>query len=491
MNANENKQLVVRITVKADKKYLPTITKFVSDIARIKGFPEEEIKKLEGVTEEACLNVIEQSYAAGEDAYFDVSVERRPGQLVVAIEDNGLPFDLDQLQKDQNAGIGLALIKAFTDEIRFINKGREGKRMEFIKNLTMAFSQVEPVLSEDLFVQTADLEEEEESADPSTEKLNLRIMKADEGLKLSRLVYRTSSTAYDDDVYYPERMKTAILSGTQTSLVVENTQNEFVGHLALVKTEADSKVAEITKLVIDPSYADRDLFAIMQKQTLTLAKKKMLFGVFAEASADNVAEQRQNIELGAKLCGFIAGDHAKNKEKNKKCPKLMVYFKSGEGPKKKVYAPYQHKTIIEKIYANIGVMRDVQLPLGQMPSADSASTVMSTKVIEGLGIGYIMPGNYGHDFTDVLKTHLHSMLEDGINCVYLDLSLEDPLAVILCSMVEMLGFFFAAVIPDTASGDVVRMQYVIDPNVKAGEQIMEIPFIKEVIDYVTKASSTF
>ena len=48
--------------------------------------------------EEVSLNVIEHAFEPGRPATFDIVLLRGPGEVVVAVEDRGLPFDWKLLE---------------------------------------------------------------------------------------------------------------------------------------------------------------------------------------------------------------------------------------------------------------------------------------------------------------------------------------------------------------------------------------------------------
>jgi len=126
---------LAKLTLIADKKYLPLAMDFIQDIAVVVGLPKMDAQKLELIVEEASLNVIEHAFDKDEKGNYEISIIRKPGQLVIAIRDKGLPFDFHKIKPGENSGLGMVLMKAFADEIHFMNLGREGKEVVFIKNL--------------------------------------------------------------------------------------------------------------------------------------------------------------------------------------------------------------------------------------------------------------------------------------------------------------------------------------------------------------------
>ena len=132
MNTTGNQ--IARLTVLAKLDYLPGAMALVREIAGKLGLNGRDANRLELVVEEACVNVIEHAFE-GEIGSYDIVVERLPGQIAVAVEDRGLPFDSRQYGEAKESGLGIVLMKAFADEVHFLNLGRRGKRVQLVKNL--------------------------------------------------------------------------------------------------------------------------------------------------------------------------------------------------------------------------------------------------------------------------------------------------------------------------------------------------------------------
>jgi hypothetical protein len=99
------------------------------------------------VVEAVCRNVIEYAFGPDDDGCCDVYVIRRPGEVVVAVEDQGLPLDYARFRDGNDTTLSDMLRRSFADETRFINLGRRGRRVEPIKHLPHA--DVQEHLSED------------------------------------------------------------------------------------------------------------------------------------------------------------------------------------------------------------------------------------------------------------------------------------------------------------------------------------------------------
>jgi len=183
---------IARVTVSADAGYLPPVIEFAKQIAHRLGL--ENAGQLEGAVELVCMNVIEHAFGPEEEGSLDVHVLRGVGQVVVAVEDRGLPFDYGRL-RDGGAGTVLETLHRFFDKVRFINLGRRGNRVELRKHLPQA--DVREHLPEDERRRTV-----ETTAVSEDVTLEVRMMRPEESFELSRCVYRSYGYSYDWDYVY-------------------------------------------------------------------------------------------------------------------------------------------------------------------------------------------------------------------------------------------------------------------------------------------------
>jgi len=169
-----------------------------------------------------CRNVIEYAFSPGEARRYEVEILRRPGRVVVAVEDMGLPFDYAHLGESQDQEV---LGGSFVEEVRVVNLGRGGNRVELVKLLPHA--DLREHVSEGEHRLTA-------QAPPAPEDASyeIRPMRPEESLELSRCIYRSYVYSYDwDYVYYPGRVRELQEAHLMRSYVAVAPGGEFVGHL--------------------------------------------------------------------------------------------------------------------------------------------------------------------------------------------------------------------------------------------------------------------
>src|SRR5262245_77352 len=132
---------IARINVAAERDYLRAVLAFLREATGGFGLGTPEVAGLERAVETVCLNVVERGFGPGDRASFDVALLRRPGHLVVVVEDQGLPFDFMTLEAGSAAGLAGASLAGLADTVRFLNRGTRGNRVEIVKRLPFAHIQ--------------------------------------------------------------------------------------------------------------------------------------------------------------------------------------------------------------------------------------------------------------------------------------------------------------------------------------------------------------
>lgn len=76
---------------------------------------DEAAKHLDKTVEVVCRSVIENSFGPEEGRY-DVSILCRPGRIVVAVEDRGLPGDYARFETGEDSTLRRMLQHSFAEE---------------------------------------------------------------------------------------------------------------------------------------------------------------------------------------------------------------------------------------------------------------------------------------------------------------------------------------------------------------------------------------
>ncbi|RJP32138.1 MAG: GNAT family N-acetyltransferase [Candidatus Omnitrophota bacterium] len=482
--SSKNPFFAAGLTLKTDKKYLPLITGLIREYAAVEGLRKDEIRQLELVTEEACLNVIDHAFEGRNDVTFDILIERRPGQFVIAVEDQGLPFDWQKTESGEGSGFGFLFMKTYTDEFRFLNQGRTGKRLEMIKHFRR--QETGECLMD------AMLPADGEKAPPDA-AVTIRYLHAHEGFSLARCMFRTYGYTYAEHVYFPERIRELLESGLQQSLVGLSPEGEVIAHVAMMKDRVDAKVAEIGQAAVDPRYRGRGLFEKMKGQIVNDARAAGIYGLYSESITAHPYTQKGNHALGATETGFMLAFAPQrffikqiDERQLQRLSTVLFYLRVNDEPERTIYLPFHHKSILQRIY-EIGKFRRTFIPSPPLNPDMSSNTRIDVKVNSDCGFAFFKVFEFGQDIADVVRVRLRELCVNKIESIYIDLPLSNPATAVYCASLEMLGFFFSGIIPELFDGDVLRLQYLNNVDIDPEKVVVYSDFGKELFHYVLQA----
>ncbi|MBM3119747.1 MAG: GNAT family N-acetyltransferase [Chloroflexi bacterium] len=486
----QEEQQVARITLVAKVDFLPAVASFVREISIKLGLAGNDIGRLELVVEEACMNVIEHAFDPGEQGFFDVVILRKPGQVVVAVEDQGLPFDFRKFDVGKESGLGIMLMKAFADEIHFLNLGRRGKRVELVKNLP--YKDVEAYISE---------EEKDRALPlfpvPKDIPIAIRLMKPDDSVDLARCVYRCYGYTYaNGDVYFPDKVREFLESGLLISHVALSPDGEVIGHIAIRKEYPEAIIGERGQAVVDPRYRGHGLLKKLVSSSVAHAKDMGMYGTYSEAVTAHTYSQKAALSIGARETGVLLGftpatmlfRKIQEEYRQQRQAAILLYTRLNEEPLRDVYPPFHHQAVIRRIYESNNFRRNIMNALDvKEPDDVPPSSQVDVRVQIEASRAFMLIAQYGADVEELVKFRLRELCLRRIDCIYIDLPLSHPATQKFCASLEMLGFFFAGVIPEMSEGDVLRLQYLNNVDIGLGNIQIASDFGKELLDYVIKA----
>jgi len=201
------------ITIPNDITYLPAVQAYAEEVSRLLGFNKKDISMILLALEEAVTNVIKHAFEKGENATFKIIFKPKSTCLTIIVKDKGLPyepelihdFNIDEAFEHKSApGLGSLLMKKSVDEVSFYNLGREGKELHLTKYLPFkkitAYRTLEEIEAFPPITKTV-------SKSDTPIKTEIRLMKPDEAIEVSRLFYRCYGYSYFmDAICYPDKL---------------------------------------------------------------------------------------------------------------------------------------------------------------------------------------------------------------------------------------------------------------------------------------------
>jgi len=117
---------------------------FVVKKAQEFGFPERELSRMKIAVYEACLNAVQHSNNAGQDANMIVEVETIGDMMQINVHDRGRGFQVDRAQEydvteaashRKTGGMGLHIIRKAMDSVDYKMDSLRGNKLIMIKYL--------------------------------------------------------------------------------------------------------------------------------------------------------------------------------------------------------------------------------------------------------------------------------------------------------------------------------------------------------------------
>jgi serine/threonine-protein kinase RsbW len=377
------------------------------------------------------------------------------------------------------------LHRSFADEIRFVNLGRRGNRVELVKHLPRA--DVREHLPEDEHREVL-----EAPAAPEGVPLEIRVMRPEESFELSRCVYRSYGYSYDwDYIYYPERIQELQERGVMRSCVAVTPEGEFVGHLAVTVERPDSPVGEAGQAVVDPRFRGHHLFPRMKTFMADQAARGGMYGLYSEATAVHPYSQRGNLELGARETGFLLGyipasvsykEIGENRE-GRRGSVALFYLRTNPEPRRSVHPPAAYRQEIQKVIEHNGLWREIE---DEGEPELPASSRMSVDVRRDHNLAFVRVEEPGSDLGDLVGQRLRELCLHRVDCVYVDLPLSHQATSSAGAGLRELGLFFGGIIPEAhpAGGDVLRLQYLNNVEIERGDVSTASDFGRELLDLI-------
>jgi hypothetical protein len=481
-----------RLTIPCDSRYADVAARYAAAVARLIGFDERVQDQISRGLQAALTALMQYSFEPQEHAALDVSCERIPAGLKIAVRDKGLPFARmgpasTEAAVTENAFLSL---RDHFDEIFFNNLGPEGKEVVLVKHLgDSSLAEYEAVCR----YEPPDALQAARPLPKAETRCTVRTMTPADALEISKTVYRTYGYSYSHDyIYYPEKIVALNASGEVHSALAVTEQNEIVGHCALSLWSDNPQIAELGQGVVVPKYRSQGCFAKLTEYLIGVARSRRLKGVFSEAVTIHPFSQKTALQQGLRECAFflcLLAPTVDFKGLGHEPPargSMLVQFKYLDTPPAKpVYAPPRHADMLRAIYANLDSAAASQILTPPEDAITEGESVYKINLIRSLNFARIRIERYGPNLIADIRLKLKELCLQRWDVVHLILNLSDPQTASFCSRFEELGFFFAGVLPlGLSSGDALILQYLNTVCGRYGAVQTASAFTSDLVAYV-------
>jgi serine/threonine-protein kinase RsbW len=130
----------VRLTIPAKAEYISLGRLALTALADVGRLPDETLHDLKLALTEACTNSVRHAYQDGREGRVEIVYELEPDRLAVEVGDEGAGFEpagnaIGFEGELEEGGLGIAIIRAVTDEVEIGPRASGGSRLRFVKFL--------------------------------------------------------------------------------------------------------------------------------------------------------------------------------------------------------------------------------------------------------------------------------------------------------------------------------------------------------------------
>ena len=473
---------LLRLRIHDGIRMLPVAAITAAAAANELGFTEQDCDLVRSAVTALCADIVEHHFDDPADADFDLAIGEKHGNLVVWIEDKGLPYPVEGFTLKDDHILGRQHAHASAESIRFENRGIEGNRIE----LTIRRDPRHTILGEsDESVDTTPVEHDA--------SFTLRSMRPEDAPGLARCVYRCYGYSYASDfLYYPEQILAMIERNLLRSYVGLSEEGEVVGHSGLLREHTESPVAESGMGLVDPRYRHHHLLESLKARQSQAVEELDLVGVYVDAVTVHPITQKVNAGLGAHETGILLGQipgftHFRGfEEKQDERGSVVVYYRSvGSAPARTVFFPERYRELLESVYEPLALPRDVR----KVEDADNTIPETSRIHVEmrgRRGLARIEIECAGIDLRDVAAQYLRELCHKRFDIIHLDLPLNDAGAMSAVDDLVAHGFFWAAVIPELRDGDILRLQYLNNVEIDVESMVLYTDKAKNLLKAIVE-----
>ena len=478
----------VTLTIANELAALPVLQAAATAFIRALGDEGRLADQIELVLEEIFTNIIEHVYLPGQRERIELALGSDEENLSVTLRFKGIPFDIDYLRqcgqtdvegmlKDGGHGIGLRLIRHFSDQINYLNLGREGQEIRILRRLSAKRAlPAEPPCPEETGEKTA-----------SPFDICIRRMLPTEAAAISKLAYFAYNYSYCDEHFYdPEQVRSLNEKGKLISYVVIHEEKGIIGHHAFSPDER-SDMFEMCAAFVDPRYRGSGCLNALVDHGIREARKLGAEGVFAETVTTHPYSQKAVRGKGLReMALFVSRLHpmamrAIRERANVRESLFHMAMLLGDKSRGPYYSPEHHRRMLERICGNVEIETAFDHCHGEIVLPECARLELATDSFQA---GHIFIHAYGRDAVHQVRTSLRRWQLDRLETIYLYLPLLQPPTAGMCASFEEMEFFFCGLRHGRGGQDWLVLQYLNNQRYDYGQLRAASGFGQELIDYV-------
>lgn len=452
------------ITIVAKPEIIDSVSSFGFRWCVNSGLEREEATRFALSLDELITNIILFAYPE-EKGTFEVTFRNSLSNVECIITETGEPFDPDRhiydpekaIRQGNFEGAGLKLVRLFTDDFIFVNRGKQGKEFRISKSIK------EPHIKE----LKPDLQPVEAAETTDSEAYQTKAIRASDAEDISKLIYRTYDYSYTkEDMYFPKKVERAIAQKKKMGVIARTRNREAVGYFAIIKKE-NSNIGEVGEAVVSPMHRRRGLMSRMMEGLIDIAKEQGLLGIFGTAITHHPISQKVNnkFEFISTALELAKSDSVRMKSLREDYPQpsstILDFLPLTDLQRPPLYLPDQYAALLEDIYASL----NIEITGGKNKSGNLAvNSKIDVKINYKDHIALIQVNSFGKDFDEVFSNIFQSLGEKNLNAIYCDLPLHNPATPLKIDSIKKAGYIFCGLMPlYHEETDYLRLQKIMVP----------------------------
>lgn len=458
-----------RFEISADEQVINPVCDFTYSWGVNCGLSKGDALRFSVAVSELVTDVILFAFPDDSRQKFEIEFYHTFSNVEIVVCELGEPFDPDRhvydvrkaLREDDFDGAGFLLMRAFSDEFSFINKGKEGKEFRLSKN-------VEIHDIDELLQQAAERREahrKDEAAQDSYEKIEefsvKRIEPAD-AEEISKLFYRTYGYTYNkEELYLPKKIEESVLAKDKLGVIARKTDGEAIGYFGVIPKD-NSNIAEVGEAVVSPRYRRNGVMSAMMDKLIAIAKSRQLTMLVGEAVTIHPVSQKVNHRFGYKTTALQLASSVNIRYKgfDEEYPQpvsmALDFLPLVRLAENEVFLPANYRGIILETYDELGRKAEPG-ETGSYRLADKSD--IDLKINYSSSSSLIVVKRYGKDFLTVLSDMVESLEEKSPKTILLDLPLENRATPEQISKITPLNFMYCGLLPQYHwNSDFLRLQ---------------------------------
>ncbi len=459
------------LTLPAETDYIPVSQNAVRVFARQCGFEDSQANLIALALEESFIYALEMGYE-GVKGEIRITLSTTSTGLKINIHSSGLPLNPDQLPayspkhalKNQDLhGLSFFLVKKLMDRVYFSALPSGQREMTMLKHLSLNDSREQHGTAQPSENKTVRLK----AGSDSESHHHIRLAVPEDAEEIARAAMLShDSILFNEDMYYPARVKEMIQSHQMVSVVAVTEDNVLFGHGALVPLGPNSLVEELTYGFILPEFRGRKGSSEIARSLMDNALNRGAHAIMALSVTSHVHSQKSLLKFGfietALLLATSTG--ASNWTENEtnepdRIGNLLQIKYLGNIKSPVLFVPSRHQQIIRDIYSRVD--GDVHFSTREQYPANisNESKILSeSNLVEGWG--FICVLEYGGDVEEKVQQIVHEAIKLELVAIHLLLPMDNPATPYFASVFENKGFFFSGVGPGEDAKEYFILQYI-------------------------------